>query len=95
MSLLELEIANSTKYVVSGYVYEVEKNIPIPYTVEPYKIFTLPQSGIYFKEISAEVQTPNGNIVATPFVTSVYIDHGQFTILQTGSSSYKVRLELT
>lgn len=86
-----VQIANSTNYIASGTVsYASIFCSNDNYTVTPTTTWSASSRGVCLvTEISAVVQTPNGNIQATPY-TSSGTSYSQFAIIQTGPNSFEV-----
>jgi hypothetical protein len=91
MSYPNVQIANSTSFNASGTVsYRSIFCSNDDYSVTPNTTWTAGSRGVCLvTEISAVVQTPNGNIQATPY-TSSGTSYSQFAIIQTGPSSFEV-----
>jgi hypothetical protein len=86
-----VKITDSTNYVVTGKVsYMSAFCSDDNYTVTPNTTWQAKSRGVcLLTEITAVVQTPNGNVVATPY-TSSGTSYSNFAILQTGPNSFAV-----
>ncbi len=91
MSYPLVNIINSTNYIASGTVSYMSIFCSNDnYTVTPGTSWTADSRGVCLvTEISAVIQTPNGNIQATPY-TSSGTSYSQFAIIQTSSTSFEV-----
>jgi hypothetical protein len=91
MSYPCVNIVNSTNYIASGKVsYMSIFCSNDDYTVTPGTSWTAGSRGVCLvTEISAVVQTPNGNIQAAPY-TSSGTSYSQFAIIQTSPTSFEV-----
>jgi hypothetical protein len=86
-----VNIVNSTNYNANGKViYASAFCSDDSYSVTPVTSWTASSRGICLvTEISAVVQTPNGNIQAAPY-TSSGTSYSQFAIIQTSSTTFEV-----
>lgn len=91
MSYPLVNIINSTNYIATGTVsYASAFCSNDDYTVTPGTSWTASSRGVcLLTEISAVLQTPNGNIQATPY-TSSGTSYSQFAIIQTSPTSFEV-----
>lgn len=91
MSYPYVSIANSTNFNASGTVsYASFFCSNDNYSVTPNTTWTASSRGVCLvTEISATVQTPNGNIVATPY-TSSGTSYSQFAIIQINPTTFEV-----
>ncbi|WP_299181090.1 hypothetical protein [uncultured Chryseobacterium sp.] len=91
MSYPLVKITNSTNYIASGKVsYMSIFCSDDNYTVTPNTTWQAGSRGVcLLTEISATLQTPNGNIQATPY-TSSGTSYSEFAIIQTGTNSFAV-----
>ena len=91
MSYPLVNISNSTNFIASGTVeYASIFCSNDDYTVTPTTSWQASSRGVCLvTKISATVNTPNGNIVATPY-TSSGTSYSQFAIIQTGPNSFEV-----
>ena len=86
-----VQIANSTNYIVSGTVaYASIFCSNDDYTVTPNTTWSAGSRGVcLLTGISAVVQTPQGNIQATPYSSSG-TSYSQFAVIQTGLNTFEV-----
>lgn len=91
MSYPLVGIANSTNYIASGTVSYMSLFCSNDdYTVTPNTTWSASSRGVcLLTEISAVLQTPTGNIEATPY-TSSGTSYSQFAVIQTGPNSFEV-----
>lgn len=91
MSYPLVEIKNSTNFIATGNVdYASIFCSNDSYTVTPLTTWKAKSRGVcLLTKITATVQTPTGNIVATPYESSG-TSYSQFAIIQTGPTSFAV-----
>ena len=91
MSYPLVQITDSTSYIASGTVNYLSAFCSDDnYTVTPNTTWHASSRGICLVTgVSAIVQTPTGNIVATPYSSSGTA-YAQFVIVQTGPNSFAV-----
>ena len=83
-------IHNSTQYIANGtVVYASIFCRDDNYTVTPNVPWKKDRGVCLITRITATVQTPQGNIQATPY-TSSGTSYSQFAIIQTGANSFMV-----
>ncbi|WP_218244331.1 hypothetical protein [Pseudomonas sp. QTF5] len=91
MSYSCVVIYNSTPYKVSAEVEYMSlfcSNDEL--TIDPFSSWEASSRGVcLLTEISATVFTPDGNVVATPYISSGTSDY-RFAIIQTGAHSFEV-----
>jgi hypothetical protein len=91
MSYPNVQITDSTPYIASGTVHYASIFCSNDdYFVTPNTTWQAGSRGVCLvTKIDAVVQTPNGNIVATPY-TSSGTSYSQFAVIQTGANSFEV-----
>jgi len=96
MAYLPVSIANSTSYNASGTVtYPSAFCSNDNYSVTPGTVWTASGRGVcLLTEITATLNTPNGQITATPY-TSSGTSYSQFAIINTGGNNYAVTRQVT
>ena len=91
MSYPPVQIHDSTSYNVSGKVsYASIFCSDDDYSATPSTTWTGPGRGVCLvTEITATVQTPNGNIVATPY-TSSGTSYSEYAVIATSGNTFQV-----